>query len=241
LSGLYALDYRKFGTLRIIGASICLLIQCFQLDFALPDLGWVEKTGGGNQVFEQVVEQVVVGSGLLFRIGRRLIRVHVSPTLTGDLTAIILGNRQQYSGEMHYTARPRWSVWRYRPYFNSMILEFQTDFIPLITTGVKVHTIRFGNRWSAGQSIKFYVNVGQDGMRKFWPDGVAQNVQNIRVEVSHGTPVIEINGRQLSAPELTEFTHRDGFESPGLLLQFLDGYHGLPFVGQLIHWSSLRY
>ena len=42
-----------------------------------------------------------------------------------------------------------------------MILEFQTDFIPLITTGVKVHTIRFGNRWSAGQSIKFYVKFNR--------------------------------------------------------------------------------
>jgi len=122
-----------------------------------------------------------------------------------------------------------------------MILGFKPDFVPLIISGTKVHTIRAGRRWVAGQPISFCTNLSPDNEPQFQPDGVAQTVQAIRAEKIHATYLVEIDGRQLPASELAEFVHRDGFESADQLFDFLAGYHGLPFVGQLIHWTDLVY
>ena len=123
----------------------------------------------------------------------------------------------------------------------TMMLGFQPEFVPQILAGRKVHTIRAGQRWAAGQPIHFYTSVGPNDRRKFRPDGVAQVVQVIRAAESHGTYLVEVDGRTLPGSELAEFARRDGFESPELLFHFLAGSHGLPFEGQLIHWTALRY
>ena len=122
-----------------------------------------------------------------------------------------------------------------------MILGFKPDFVPLIISGTKVHTIRVGSRWIAGQPISFCTNLGPDNLAKFQPDGVAQTVQAIRAAQIEGTYLIEIDGRQLLGHELDEFVRREGFASPGQLFHFLSGYHGLPFIEQLIHWTDLVY
>ena len=122
-----------------------------------------------------------------------------------------------------------------------MILGFKPDFVPQIISGTKVHTIRAGRRWVAGQTISFCINLGPDNLTKFQPDGVAKTVQDIRAVQINGIYLIEIDGRQLPEPELAEFVRRDGFESADQLFHFLAGYHGLPFVGQLIHWTDLVY
>ena len=122
-----------------------------------------------------------------------------------------------------------------------MNLEFKPDFVPQIIAGTKVHTIRAGRRWATGQSISFCTNIGPDNLAKFQPDGLAQTVQTVRATEIHGTYRIKVDGRQLPAPELADFVRRDGFESPDQLFQFLAGYDGLPFEGQLIHWTDLVY
>ena len=104
-----------------------------------------------------------------------------------------------------------------------------------------MHTIRAGSRWVAGQTISFCINLGPDNLAKFQPDGVAQTVQDIRAAQINGTYLIEINSRQLPEPELAEFVRRDVFESADQLFHFSAGYHGLPFVGQLIQWTGLVY
>ena len=122
-----------------------------------------------------------------------------------------------------------------------MVLGFKPDFVPLIIAGTKVHTIRAGNRWTAGQPIHFCTNVGPDTMTKFQPDGVVKAVQSIRAKIIHGSCFVEIDGRQLQGKELAELVNRDGFRSLPELFNFLASYHGLPFAGQLIHWTDLVY
>ena len=122
-----------------------------------------------------------------------------------------------------------------------MILGFKPDFVSQIISGRKVHTVRAGRRWVAGQPISFCTDLGPDNWLRFQPDGVAQAVQAIRAEEIHGTYLVEIDGRWLLGPELAEFACRDGFESPDQFFHFLAGYHGLPFEGQLIHWTDLVY
>ena len=122
-----------------------------------------------------------------------------------------------------------------------MILGFKPVFVPLIISGTKVHTIRAGSRCVAGQPISFCTNLTPDNPAKFQSDGVAQTVQAIRAEKIYATYLVEIDGRQLTGSELAEFVRGDGFESANQLFHFLAGYHGLPFVGQLIHWTGLVY
>ena len=73
-----------------------------------------------------------------------------------------------------------------------MILGFKPDFVPLIVYGIKVHTIRAGRRWVAGQPISFGTNLGPDNQPQFQPDGVVQTVQAIRAEKIHATYLVEI-------------------------------------------------
>ncbi len=122
-----------------------------------------------------------------------------------------------------------------------MILGFKPDFVPPILAGTKVHTIRAGTRWVAGQPICFCTVLGPDNFARFQPDGVAQAVQTIRAEEGPGGYLVTIDGRPLTPAELAAFAGRDGFASPGQLFHFLAGYGGLPFTGQLIHWTSLVY
>lgn len=128
-----------------------------------------------------------------------------------------------------------------------MILGFQDRFVPAVTDGTKPHTIRAGRKWRVGMGIQFYQHVRQASMTKFRPDAVATVVQAIRVEQRERylgppqQPLITIDGRLLTAIECVTLAHSDGFDSVEELVQFLNRLHTLPFDGQLIVWTDLRY
>jgi len=128
-----------------------------------------------------------------------------------------------------------------------MILGFKDRFVAAVTDGTKPHTIRAGSKWRQGMSIQFYENVRQASMRKFRPDAVATVVQAIHVVKPERylgppkPPIITIDGRQLSAIECTTLAHSDGFDSVEDLVWFLAKLHTLPFTGQLIGWTDLKY
>jgi hypothetical protein len=128
-----------------------------------------------------------------------------------------------------------------------MILGFKETFVPAVADGTKPHTIRRGQNWRAGMSIQFYRNVRQASMAKIRPDAVAVSVQEIKVvrpERYLGAPIeptISVDGRQLTPLECQELARRDGFADLDELLRFICQLHSLPFTGQLIHWTDLRY
>ncbi|MDO7877537.1 ASCH domain-containing protein [Hymenobacter sp. ASUV-10] len=122
-----------------------------------------------------------------------------------------------------------------------MTLGFSPEFVPLIVNGTKIHTIRTGQRWSVGQAICFCTNEFQGELRSFRPDGVVTAVQAIRITAGPGPSVCEVDGRPLPDAELAELARRDGFESPAQLRQFFMDNYELPFVGQLVHWTTARY
>jgi hypothetical protein len=129
-----------------------------------------------------------------------------------------------------------------------MILSFRQCFVPAVVAGTKPHTIRAGRRWRKGMSIQFYQDARQKTMLKFRPDAVATAVQEITMK--HGFrvqkddlqwPIITIDGRALAPHEMQQLAQRDGFPHCEALAKFIDNAHGLPFTGQLIHWTDLRY
>ena len=122
-----------------------------------------------------------------------------------------------------------------------MTLGFNPEFIPLILNGTKIHTIRSSQRWAAGQPIHFRATGPAGELLEFRPAGVVTAVQAIRITAADGTATLTVDGRPLPGPELHELARRDGFGSPALLLRFFADTYELPFEGQLIHWTDVRY
>ena len=117
-----------------------------------------------------------------------------------------------------------------------MILGFDEAFAPLIVAGTKIHTIRAGQRWRAGEVAQFVVHAGQPDQREFWKPRPVTSVQDIELT----TTALHIDGRPLGPAELLKLAQADGFPTAvALLAYFAD--KPLPFSGQLVHWTALRY
>jgi hypothetical protein len=117
-----------------------------------------------------------------------------------------------------------------------MILGFNEAFIPLIVAGTKVHTIRAGQRWQAGEVAHFCARAQQPDQYEFWPPQPVRLVQAIELTATE----LRVDGRLLSPPELLALAQADGFETSAELLAFFAD-KPLPFRGQLVHWTDCRY
>ena len=117
-----------------------------------------------------------------------------------------------------------------------MILGFDEAFAPLIVAGTKIHTIRAGQRWRAGEMAEFVVHAGQPGQREFWPPQPVRLVQVIELTASD----LWVDDRPLAPAELLALAQADGFPTAeALLAYFADKPR--PFRGQLVHWTGCRY
>ncbi len=117
-----------------------------------------------------------------------------------------------------------------------MILGFDEDFAPLIVAGTKVHTIRAGQRWRAGEVAQFVVLAGQPGQHEFWPPQPVRLVQAVELTATG----LRVDGRPLAPAELLALARADGFPTAEALLAYFAG-KPLPFYGQLVHWTDCRY
>jgi hypothetical protein len=117
-----------------------------------------------------------------------------------------------------------------------MILGFNDEFIPAILAGTKVHTIREGQRWRAGDVAEFYARAQAPDRYEFRPPLPVLLVQEIELS----TEGLRVEGRLLPPPELLALAQADGFATAEALLAFFAG-KPLPLRGQLVHWTALRY
>jgi hypothetical protein len=117
-----------------------------------------------------------------------------------------------------------------------MILGFNENFISAIVTGTKVHTIRAGQRWQAGEIAEFCVRAHQPDQHTFWPPLPIVSIQDIELTATE----LRVDGRLLSAAEFSALAQADGFATTAELLAFF-GDKLLPFRGQLVHWTACRY
>lgn len=125
-----------------------------------------------------------------------------------------------------------------------MILGFKPQLVPSIVDGTKLHTIRSGQRWYCGARIHFYEKVRQKGMRKIREDATCRSVQNIKIERGPAgyLPIVRIDGKWLASPLMKQlFAEREGFESWEAFCELFTQLHPLPFEGQLVHWTDVRY
>ncbi|SDY57257.1 hypothetical protein [Hymenobacter psychrophilus] len=89
-----------------------------------------------------------------------------------------------------------------------MILGFDSAFVPQIQAGTKIHTIRRGHRWQAGQLINFSLNEDQATGRTFHPDAVVSSTQHLRI---HNGQHLFIDERPILGVELDQLAQHDGF------------------------------
>jgi len=117
-----------------------------------------------------------------------------------------------------------------------MILGFNEDFIPAIKAGTKVHTIREGQRWRAGDIAEFYARAQAPDRYEFWEPRPVLAVQDVELT----TAGLRLDGRLLAPAELLALAQADGFATAEELLAFFAD-KPLPLRGQLVHWTDLRY
>jgi len=117
-----------------------------------------------------------------------------------------------------------------------MILGFDEAFVPAIVAGTKIHTIRAGQRWRAGEVAHFCVRAGQADQVEFWPPRPVQLVQAVELTATG----LRVDGRPLAPAELLALAQADGFPTAEALLAYFAG-KPLPFRGQLVHWTAGRY
>jgi hypothetical protein len=117
-----------------------------------------------------------------------------------------------------------------------MILGFNESFIPAIQAGTKVHTIREGQRWRAGDIAHFYARAQAPDRYEFWEPRPVLLVQEFELTVAG----LLIEGRLLTPTELLTLAQADGFATAAELLAFFAD-KPLPLRGQLVHWTTLRY
>ncbi|WP_019949017.1 ASCH domain-containing protein [Hymenobacter aerophilus] len=119
-----------------------------------------------------------------------------------------------------------------------MILGFDSAFVPSIQAGTKIHTIRRGHRWQAGQLIHFCLNADQATGQTFHPDAPVHSIQHLRIlDGQH----LLIDERPIRGAELEQLARHDGFPDAQTLLQWFQDHYGPVFDGQLIHWTPARY
>ncbi|SDY67826.1 hypothetical protein [Hymenobacter psychrophilus] len=119
-----------------------------------------------------------------------------------------------------------------------MILGFDPAFAAPIQAGTKIHTIRRGYRWQAGQLISFCLNADQATGQTFHPDNTVSSIQHLRI--LHGQHLF-IDERPILGAELEQLAQHDGFPNSEALLNWFHYHYGPLFEGQLIHWTPARY
>ncbi len=111
-----------------------------------------------------------------------------------------------------------------------------TNFEKKITTGIKLHTIRWDekNRWKAGQKIHFSTGSRTNQYNCF-KEGVCTGTQRIEIKDRN----ICVDDRELSQDEIHRLAQNDGFDSMDDFWAWFDQYS--PFVGKIVHWTETRY
>lgn len=120
------------------------------------------------------------------------------------------------------------------------LYNFQPQFVPLILSGSKNHTIRAkrANPDKAGNTLHLYTGLRHKGAKLLMRVPCVK-VEEITIDACghecncDGT--IEIDGVELSESEREALAKRDGFEDFNSMLDFWAGR--LPFKGHVIHWK----
>ncbi len=123
-----------------------------------------------------------------------------------------------------------------------------TGFVEKIENGTKIHTIRRGDRWSKAFAkaqaegrdllIQHSTGVRTKHFKNFQTNKV-KSVQKVEIRIFAFTTVVLIEGKESHC-----FSHvNDGFETKADFDDWFiaDIQKNGPFIGEIIHWTDLKY
>ena len=116
------------------------------------------------------------------------------------------------------------------------VIMFKPCFVPLVSGGEKLQTIRKHARCEPGDTLSLRRWAG----RPYWSkqvlirEAVCMNVYSIGICNSG----IVMDGKTLPHDEAAVLANADGFETEDEMIDFFSKTHGLPFIGDLIEWSA---
>lgn len=122
--------------------------------------------------------------------------------------------------------------------------------LSLIEIRSKIHTIRSGNRWKAGEkaSLRVWSGVPYDSPQIiFAPDVELKQVIPISISKTAGNEILTVVGRSYASVGSSEIEDGSIFpklaKNDGLALQdFLDWFkYPQPFEGQILAWRAVDY
>ena len=116
--------------------------------------------------------------------------------------------------------------------------NFKQRFARKVASGEKLHTIRAtrkdGHRPGIGQPMHAYTGLRTKHTKLVFLSTISK-VDRIRINVD-GSIVVEGRGK-LTVDQAHALAMADGFTSANDLYEFFKAEHGLPFDGDLIHWT----
>lgn len=133
-----------------------------------------------------------------------------------------------------------------------MIIGFKEQFVPLILSGVKKHTIREDkhDRWSAGKLMNMSTGVRTKNYKEFAKKTCTgtqkisiqyyDNKQRVRIRIDDrffGTAFYDQGRISYYVSELEDLARNDGFDSIDDFFRWFDK----DFEGKIIHWTQLKY
>ena len=125
-------------------------------------------------------------------------------------------------------------------YLNDMMLGFKKQFMTLILSGIKIHTIREdkANRWKLGMMIQCATGVRTKAYKQFSQEQCV-SVQKIKIkwQTENLLPFISVDENTLTISEMIGLARNDGFAS---FHDFCEWF-SKDFEGKIIHWTDFRY
>jgi hypothetical protein len=135
-------------------------------------------------------------------------------------------------------------AYQYNFYLNAYKEKFGVEWsVNQSNLNPKKHTIRLGNRWSAGDNIHMFIHSRSKNMFRFAPVIKCASTQIIEIKYQglkqEGSiiPAIKIDGNYLDRTENLRLSHNDGFQSENYFFNFFNK----DFYGQIVHWTNLKY
>lgn len=121
------------------------------------------------------------------------------------------------------------------------LLNFSPDFIPLVESGAKPHTVRAYRRDGRdplpGDMLHLYGGWRTEAVRLLRREACEFAI-DIAIQASAGNVHhILLGGRPLAQNDIEMLARVDGFMDGAAFVEFFEKTYGLPFTGLLIGWE----
>ena len=123
------------------------------------------------------------------------------------------------------------------------LLNFGSQFVPLVESGAKPHTVRAkradGRDPLPGDTLHLYTGLRTKSARLLRREPCAYSTDIIIQPSAGDVHHVLLGGRLLSQEQVDLLAQADGFPDSTAFVAYFDSMYALPFSGLLIGWAPL--